>query len=202
LAVGILYVAALIVGLGTIALQLLLGGDGHGDGGGGGHADAGGDAGHADHDGDGHGAGGGMLPIFVSLRFWTFALFGFGMTGTLLYYLQLASRSLTLILALAMGLGIGLIASLVFRALYATETTSGGDHDAVVGAVGRVLVPVTKERRGKVRIEVKGQLQDVLASTDDVELPLGARVLVEEVRGSVVHVSRLPAELLGSRGDS
>ena len=71
---GILYLAALIIGFGTIALQLALGGDSHSDADVGGDgadahldADAHGDAdhGHGDH---GHGEGG-FLPIFLSLRF-------------------------------------------------------------------------------------------------------------------------------------
>src|SRR5262245_29149243 len=79
---GIVYLAALILGGGTILLQLLAGGDGH-DG-----ADADGD--HGDQGGHGGHGDAGLVPIFLSLRFWTFGLLGFGLAGSLLHYLGLA----------------------------------------------------------------------------------------------------------------
>src|SRR6188768_3751822 len=74
--VGVLYLAALILGLGTIMVQLLMGG----------HGDADGSAGvdhDVDQDVDAHHAGGhgevdhGFLPIFLSLRFWIFGALAF-----------------------------------------------------------------------------------------------------------------------------
>ena len=76
-AVGVLYLAALIVGAGTLLLQLFGSGD----------ADAGQDLDHAaaDADADADAGGGhahgvsGFVPIFLSLRFWTFGLLAFGL---------------------------------------------------------------------------------------------------------------------------
>ncbi len=200
---GIIYLAALIVGVGSLALQLFMGGgDADGDvsmdaeadvgdveveGGGGGEADAG-------NDGPG---GYGFLPIFLSLRFWLFGLLGFGLVGAVLHYLELAAPWVTAVVAIALGLISGTLASWVFRALARDAITSeAGPWDAV-GQVGKVLIPVAKGRHGKVRLQVKGQTLDLLATTDEAELQVGDLVLVEEVREGQAHVSRAPTVFLG-----
>jgi membrane protein implicated in regulation of membrane protease activity len=188
--VGVVYVALLIVGAGVIALQLLLGGhdaDTH-DGDAGHHGDT-------DHH-DGAGSAAGFLAIVSSLRFWTFAAFGSGLTGVLLHYLELAGAGTTLLLALVMGVGLGLVASLAFRLLGKSETSSALESRDAVGVVGRVILPVSKERRGKIRIDVKGQTHDLFATTDETELAPGTSVLIEEQSGDTVRVARAPAEFL------
>lgn len=179
--------ALLIVGGGIVALQLLLGGDD-------GHAHDGGDG----HDHDGDGPPGGFLAIVSSLRFWTFACFSSGLTGVLLHYLKLAGPGLTAALAALMGISLGLTASFAFRALRRAETSSGLEERDTVGTVGRVLLPISKERRGKVRIDIKGQTHDLVATTDEAELLPGTSVLIEEQQGDTVRVARAPAELVGA----
>ncbi|MGE0322199.1 MAG: hypothetical protein AB7K71_10655 [Polyangiaceae bacterium] len=212
---GIFYLAALIVGFGTIALQLLMGGSGDGDteAGGGGDADADTEAeldhGDVSHDGEGahvH-ADGGFLPIFLSLRFWTFSLLAFGLSGSLLHFLDWASSITALIVAVSLGLLSGFGVSWVFRALGRAQTTSGGTARDAVGQVGKVLVPCTKGGRGKVRIELRGQTVDFMVTTDEEALAAGDLVLVEDVdtaggnTSGVLQVSRAPAEYFppGSR---
>ncbi|MCC6899913.1 MAG: NfeD family protein [Polyangiaceae bacterium] len=208
---GILYLAALIIGFGTIALQLAMGGDSHGDAEVGGDADAhldaeaDGDAdhGHADHGHGDHGHGdGGFLPIFLSLRFWTFTFLAFGLSGSLVHYLDLAGSMVTLAMAVGLGLGAGVLASLTFRALSRSEANSGATASDAIGQVGRVLLPLGKGARGKVRIELKGQTVDYVATTDDEQLEAGQMVMIEEMRDTTAHVSRAPAELLPPKRES
>ncbi|MBI3199945.1 MAG: NfeD family protein [Myxococcales bacterium] len=208
---GILYLAALIIGFGTIALQLAMGGDSHGDAEVGGDADAhldadaDGDAdhGHGDHGHGDHGHGdGGFLPIFLSLRFWTFTFLAFGLSGSLVHYLDLATSIVTLGMAVGLGLGAGVLASLTFRALSRSEANSGASASDAIGQVGRVLLPLGKGARGKVRIELKGQTVDYVATTDDEQLEAGQMVMIEEIRDTTAHVSRAPAELLPPKRDS
>jgi membrane protein implicated in regulation of membrane protease activity len=200
--VGILYLAALIIGLGTIGVQLFMAGDGNGDADVDAHADIDADAEldlDADADAHGHGdvhADGGFLPIFLSLRFWTFGLMAFGMVGSLLHYLRLAGGLFTPIVAVALGLASGFLASWVFRALNRADTTSGSHSRDAVGQVGKVLVPCEKGGRGKVRIELRGQIHDFLVTTEEDQLAHGDLVLVEDVRDELLHVSRAPAEFL------
>jgi membrane protein implicated in regulation of membrane protease activity len=201
--VGIFYLAALIIGFGTIALQLFLSGDHDADAEGGAHVGDAAADGELDGSGEadpaaGHGAHGegGFLPIFLSLRFWTFALLAFGLSGTLLHYLDLANAVVTLAVAAGLGVASGLLASLTFRALARAELSSAATSRDAVGQIGRVLVPLGKSRRGKIRIELKGQTVDLLATTDDEELEAGQMVVVEELRDTTAHVTQAPPELL------
>lgn len=205
--VGILYLAALILGAGTIAVQLLMGHD----------ASAGADMdADADFDADAdmdvaggaqldavHEAdtdAGGFAAIFLSLRFWTFGFLAFGMVGTLLHYLRLSSSSsVTLIAALAMGLGSGFLASWVFRALKRSGVSSAADESDAVGQVGKVLVPCERGGHAKVRLELRGQSIDFLATTDDESLDDGELVMVEELRDGTLHVSKAPPDFLSGR---
>jgi membrane protein implicated in regulation of membrane protease activity len=197
--VGIVYLAALVIGAGTILLQLLISGDD-------GHADATVEGADLDLDADGghaHAAtdASGVLPIFLSLRFWTFGLLAFGLAGALLYYLELASAPFTAVLALALGLGSGFFASWVFRALVRADLTSGGTGADAIGQVGRMLLPCGRERRGKVRVELRGQILDFVATTDEDQIPQNALVLIEEIRGETAHVSPAPADFLPPADD-
>ncbi len=74
--------------------------------------------------------------------------------------------------------------------------SSGGSTGDAVGSVGKVLVPVSRRAHGKVRIELKGQTVDLLATTDDEDLEAGEMVLVEEMESGKARVARPPAEFL------
>lgn len=192
---GIIYLAALVIGVGTIAVQLLFAGKGDGAELDGADADGGDADGDADADGHVHGDAG-LMPFLLSLRFWTFFLLAFGMVGTLLHVFQLASSWLTPILAVVMGAGSGALATWTFRALKRAETTSAASPRDTVGQVGKVLLPVNPGSRGKVRIELRGQSLDLIATTEDEGFASGELVMVEELDGQVVRVSRAPQEFL------
>lgn len=202
--VGVLYLAALILGLGTVMVQLLMGGDGDADAGGG---DAGGDASaDVEHDVDTHhadahaDAASGFLPIFLSLRFWIFGALAFGMVGSLLHFLSLASALVTLIVAVVMGVGSGMLASWIFRVLNRQHVSSGAGENDAVGHVGKVLIRVPAQGHGKVRIQLKGQTLDLLATTDEIELLEGEQVLIEEMRDGRARVSKAPPDFLTRDG--
>lgn len=216
-----MYLAALIVGFGTIALQLLMAGSGDSDAdgdtdAGAGGVDAGADAhgfdsdgsadtdGEADHGGDQGGDHGhshaetGFLPIFLSLRFWTFGLLAFGLSGALLHFIGLASGLVTLVIALSLGFCSGLLAAWTVKALGQAQVNSASSSRDAIGQIGKVLVPCERGGRGKVRIELKGQTLDFLVTTDEAALNAGDLVLVEDVNepGLVLQVGRLPAEFV------
>lgn len=190
--VGIVFLAALILGLGTLALQLVLS-SGDADGADGGDGDA------NDHDAHAHASPSELLPIFLSLRFWTFGALAFGLVGSLLHFLGVARPVVSLPLAIAMGAGCGFLASWTLQKLSRDEANSASDASSVVGQVGRVLIPCGKDRPGKIRIELKGQIHDFFATTDDAELEDGTYVLIEEMRGATAHVSRAPDVLAPKR---
>lgn len=175
---GLAYLAALIVGLGLLAVQVFLPGAGEAE---------------MDLDADGDAAG---AAFFLSTRFWTYAVLAFGMVGTPLHYLDLAAASLTLVLAIVSGLASGGFVTLAFRVLRRASTTTTAALDESLGQIGRVLVPCSRGRVGKVRLTLKGNAIDALATTDEEEISVGQRVLVAEVRGGIVHVAIAPEELL------
>lgn len=192
--VGVLYLAALILGLGTIMVQLLMGGHGDADAG---DTSAGGEH-HLETDhGDAHAeADTGFLPIFLSLRFWIFGSLAFGMVGSLLHFLGLGSALVTLVVASVMGVGSGMLASWIFRVLNRQHVSSGAGENDAVGHVGKVLIRVPTQGHGKVRIQLKGQTLDLLATTDEFELLEGEQVLVEEMRDGRARVAKAPPDFL------
>jgi membrane protein implicated in regulation of membrane protease activity len=184
---GLVYLAALVVALGALLLPTILGGHG---------ADPGHDV-DAGHDADGHAAGHGepIVALFLSLRFWSFAALGFGLSGTLLHAFALAGPAGVLALACGAGLASGLFAALAFRALRRTSTGAAALESGAVGRVGRVVVGCSRGRVGQIRVELSGQSVDLMATTDEDEIARGEPVLVSEVRGGVAHVVRRPPEL-------
>jgi membrane protein implicated in regulation of membrane protease activity len=198
---GLVYLFALVVGLGTLLVQIAMGlkGDAHAEGEP--ELEAGGHDGHEGHAGskdvvkavDSGEAS--ALSLFLSTRFWIFASLAFGMSGSLIHVFELAGTIATLVIASLTGIGSGLFAVLAFRAIKrAANTTTSHTSDAV-GQVGRVLVACGKGRKGQVRVELRGHSVDLLATTDDEAIARGELILVEDVQGGVAHVSRRPPEL-------
>lgn len=187
---GLVYLVALALGGGFLAVQFLLSAhdqadlhdiqdvdDIHDFSGGAAHA------GMGDH------AGGWFSP-----RFYTFAAFAFGFAGCLLHFLGLASPVLTLGLSVAAGLGSGFLASGVFRALRQREVSSSASLDEASGRLGRVLLPCGPDQPGKVRVTLKGQHVDLMATADGPIEP-GAEVVVLDVKEQVARVVRAPEAL-------
>ncbi len=87
------FIASLVIGLGTLLVQIF-----------GGH-----DAGHdAGHDVDGHD---GPFILLASIRFWAFALLAFGLVGTLLLLFGFAGTIASAIIAGGFGLVSGYVAA-------------------------------------------------------------------------------------------
>lgn len=195
---GLVYLFALVVGFGILGLQTILGGKGGGDEVGGDHGHGGGDKPTSSNDGGGKSAEGsfGFVAFFLSFRFWIFTSLAFGLTGSLLHYLNLASPAVVLALAAASGLGAGFFASLVFSLVMRSSVSTTGDVTHARGTVGRVLVPVGKEKTGQIRVVLRGQSVDLIAKTDGEDLARGDQVIVEEIDGHTARVSKSPSELL------
>lgn len=157
-----------------------------------------GDTGHG-HPGDGdheQSQASAVLSLF-GLRFWSFGSAFFGLTGLVVNLAGGAVLAATgPLIAGGVGVAAGLGASATFRAL--TRDTIGQVRaaTALVGREGRLLLPVARGQRGKVRLPVPGGGDvDLLAETDDDALDAGAEVLIVEVRGNVAVVERAPASL-------
>lgn len=154
---------------------------------------------HADHHALEKATGRGVatttwLP-FLSLRFWTFGLASFGLTGALLYALWSAS-ALTLAFSIPMGLGIGTGAAALFRWLQASTTGGPTPVEDLRGMEGILLLSAGPGHLGKVRLHVAGQHVDLPATTRDPDLlPVHTRVIVVDLKDGVADVTAaLPGE--------
>jgi membrane protein implicated in regulation of membrane protease activity len=141
-------------------------------------------AGHA-----GDAASAPWLP-FLSMRFWTFFLAFFGLTGTLLSLIGSWPAALVAGAATGMGLGSGLGISYAIRRLRHGTTDSMLRQQDYIGATGRVLLPIDPGQIGKVRLQIHGHTIDFLAQTED-ERPLAIhqQVLVYAIDKGVLMVT-------------
>lgn len=136
-----------------------------------------------------------VLGILKSLKFWTFSICFFGLTGLVLSNLSLTLAPLVVaIVSVAMGIGCGTLVAGSLRLLQRQKSDSLVRSDDLVGLTGTVELPFDKNSRGKVRLQVKGSLIDSIAYTDESEaFKLGDRVLVvstEQNRLWVVSADR------------
>lgn len=181
-----LYLFSLVVGGGLLGVSIVLGGH---------------DAGHEVHAGDALAPAGQEGPLggaesylawLVSVRFWTFFVAFFGLTGLVFDGLGLSSGWVTLIVAITTGSIAGGGAMFVLRKLTKDETNSAVNTRDYVGRTGRVLVGFAAGGVGKVRVEVKGSSIDLLAEPeDDRTYSPEDEVIVVEMSGlhaKVAHV--------------
>lgn len=203
-----LYLFALIVGGVLLGASILLGGDHDSD------ADAEGDlhagvdvdldadadveGGHDlahDHDPGvgGHGGADFFLWSFRSIRFWTFFLAFFGLTGLALTWLGLVdSQWLGLGLAVGTGALTGLGAAAVLRSLGTDETANVASSADYIGRTGKVVLPVRRGGVGKVRVQLRGTTVDVLATTDEEEFsPRDEAMIIEMDESGRARIARV-----------
>jgi membrane protein implicated in regulation of membrane protease activity len=132
----------------------------------------------------------------LSLRFWTFSLAFFGLTGAALTALAGAAAGVVAAISAGAGLGAGYVASRLISGLTRRPlglVSGAGTH---IGREGRLLLPVDRAQPGKVRLSIGGASTDFVAETQgDESLPPGTTVLVIGFRGNVALVERSPASL-------
>jgi membrane protein implicated in regulation of membrane protease activity len=171
----LLYLLALILGGGLLLVQMLAGGHGHG-------IDH--DFGHVE---DTHSYEG---PGVLSIRAAMYGVFTFGVVGGALHILGLARPGVALAAGVTTGLLTTFFVGLTFKQLADPAASGEAGFHEVRGQRGRVLVACSREHRGKIRVFLKGQQVDILATTDEESIPAGSEVVVAEVRDDVAHVRR------------
>jgi membrane protein implicated in regulation of membrane protease activity len=211
-----LYLAANGLGLTLIAVSLLLGGgdadadlDADLDGDGPGDVDGAGDVDAADagHGAAAHASGSvgitGWLPL-ASLRFWTFLVAAFGLTGT---GLTLGGAPWVAALAVAAATGIvgGWSAAHFFRYLLTDRVSGDMSLDRLVGREARVALPVRPEGRGRISVATSGGVLELTAVTRDGRPILrGETVLIASITDGVADVTALdprPRQIAGPNAE-
>jgi len=137
-------------------------------------------------------AGAGSWLPFLSLRFWTFALASFGLSGTLLHFLGVPAIIGT-IASVVMGTGLGWAAAWVFRKLQLTQVSGNVGMFDVQGKEATVILPVGPNKMGKVRVLLDGQTVDLPAVTRaDDQIERNEKALVVNVEDGVAHITPVP----------
>jgi membrane protein implicated in regulation of membrane protease activity len=168
----LVYLIALILGGGVLLVQVISGKD---------H-----DPLQFDHDlGTQHLEGPGLL----STRSLVYGLFTFGFIGAALHIPGLASPGVSLALALVGGAIAGVAVGYAFHMAGHPEAAGGGRFDEAKGRTARVLLPCTPDRRGKIRVSLRGHQVDMMALSENGEIPEGREVLVVDVRDGVARVT-------------
>ncbi len=109
------------------------------------------------------------LPFF-SLRFWIFSIAFFGLTGSLLSFFEiLTSSSLILLTSVVMGMIAGFAMASTMRFLQLKEVSSNISSQDYIGQTGQVILPITPDAPGKIRLLVKDTEVDMIATADEEE---------------------------------
>ncbi len=133
----------------------------------------------------------------ASRTFWSSALAAFGLSGLGLQ--ALAAQGLALsacscgvpLYAIAIAVVVGLLAVVLLGRAATDETNIAADERDYVGKVGKVLVEVSSERAGKVRVNLRSGSVDVLARTDEAEpFAVGDEALIIHMSDTTAVVIR------------
>jgi len=141
-------------------------------------------------------AGGGVVDflwMLKSFRFWTFFLTFFGATGTVLDGFGLVPHFLgTLAAAVAMGTGSGYAIAKTIRHLSQDMSGATPQGDDFIGKSVKVMVPVSGQDPGQVRVQIKGSTVDLIATTDSPDdFVKNEEALIIEMDGSRARIARL-----------
>lgn len=126
-----------------------------------------------------------------------FVLAAFGVCGLLLDAVGTDSGA-SLVAAAAAGVVAGVVNSTLFGYLRRSESTTEVSDEQLAGKIGRVVVPLTGERRGRISVTVGDQqihLSALALPDAPAQLDVGASVLVVEVRKGIASVTSLDPEL-------
>jgi len=137
---------------------------------------------------------------FVSFKFYTFGLAFFGLTGVLFTALNLMQSSVGIFaLSLGMGLFTGLAMAYVLFRLNASGGSEGITSRDYAGLPAKIMLPVSAERNGKVRLSIRGRIIEMpaRAADDEVVFDFGEDCYVLGIEDGVVQVVR-PSALLGA----
>jgi len=141
------------------------------------------------------GLGGGLAAAVLSLlsfRSLVFFLAFFGGTGLILGVLS-AGSVVTLVAAIALGLFAASLNNRVYRYLKSSSVGSDVSDQALSGAVGRVVIPISVDSKGRIICEVEGQTIKLTAvpfdSHEQGEYGVGESVVVVEVDEGTARVS-------------
>lgn len=135
-----------------------------------------------------------LMWSLTSVRFWTFFLAFFGLTGLVFDGFSLVPHeAISAVLAVGMGSAAGFGISYAMRVLSTDQTSRVAEAEDYVGKSARVLVAPKPGGVGKVRVDIGGNLVDVLATTDELDVSNKDQVMIIEMEGTTARVAKVMA---------
>lgn len=158
---------------------------------------AGGEDGGGGESGGGEDGIGAVMARRLPVATLAFAAAAFGTCGLLLG-LTGTGGATTLVAAAIAGAVAGVLNSVLFGYLRRSESNTEVSDEQLAGKIGRVVLPPTGDHRGRIAVTVGGQQIQLSARAlpdAPAALPVGAPVLVVEVRNGIASVTALDPEL-------
>jgi membrane protein implicated in regulation of membrane protease activity len=143
----------------------------------------------ADADLDVHGDVDSTWLPFLSMRFWTFGLTSFGLTGSILDGLE-TNHVLSLTFSIILGVAIGWVVAYAFHKLKKESVTSKTNIKELQNEEAQAILPIGPGKMGKVRIQQGGEVVDVIAQSND-SIARGENVLVINIKDGIADVCSL-----------
>ena len=143
----------------------------------------------ADADGSMHGDVDSTWLPFLSMRFWTFGLASFGMTGSILQSIDEESV-LTLPVSIVLGITIGWITAYIFNRLKKERVSGETNSKTLVSEEALVILPIKADAMGKIRVNRGGENVDIFARSTEY-IDRGESVLVVHVQNGIAEVCTL-----------
>lgn len=139
----------------------------------------------------------GVMFRLLPLSTIAFVLAAFGVAGLALGAAGVGGGT-TFAAAAAAGFFAGALNSTAFSYLRRSESTTEVDDEQLAGKIGRVVVPLSGDRRGRISVTIGGQQIHLSAEAlpgAPAGLEVGDAVLVVEVRKGIASVTGLDPEL-------
>jgi len=139
----------------------------------------------------------GVMFRLLPLSSIAFATATFGMCGLVLG-LAGTSGVTTFVAAAVAGALAAVINSALYGYLRRSESTTEMGDEQLKGKIGRVVLPVTRDQRGRIALTVGGQqihLSAQVLPEATGELAVGTSVVVVEMRNGIASVAGLDLEL-------
>jgi hypothetical protein len=122
----------------------------------------------------------------------------FGILGLLLANFSDVPEPARATTSVATGLGVGLLVAYLMRVAPRLEVDSSAKTEDFLGAIGRVVVAIRPGQEGKIRLNLKGDIIELLALPSNNEsLEIGSDAIVvalENDRARVISRSELLEE--------
>ena len=130
------------------------------------------------------------LPL-LSMRFWTFGLASYGGLGMALTGMG-KPPLIVFTASLVTGFVVGWVAAQLFKALKLSSSNSAIDTRQLNGNTGKVLLPISPNQIGKIRLIVDGQVLDFLAQSQETIL-IGEEIMLVNMVEDKAIVAKLAA---------